>query len=88
MTGLNVGVGLLTVVANGFHGAPFLGLLAALLLLRSFGLFKYERVAAVIVALEIVRCGFPAEIAVNALIVHVIAAWDVIGISVYCISHK
>jgi hypothetical protein len=51
-------------------------------------LFEYERVAAVVVALEIVGRGFAAKIAVNALVINVILARHVVGILVCNVSHK
>jgi hypothetical protein len=76
------------VVADGFDGAALLGLLALGFLLRRAGLFAHERKAAVVVALEIVRRGFAAKVAVNALVINVILARHVVGIFVRYVSHK
>ena len=76
------------VVANGFDGAAFLGFLASRLFVRIFGLLVNERIAAVVVSLEIVGGSFAAEIAVNALIVHVVFAGRVFGIFICNVSHK
>jgi hypothetical protein len=78
----------LAVVANGFNRAAFFGFLATSFFVRIFRLFEDEGVTAVVVAFEIIRSGFAAEIAVNALIVHVVFASNVFRIFVCYISHK
>ena len=55
--------------------------------LGRFGLFVDERVPAVIVALEICRSSFAAQITVNALIIDVESALCVLGIFVCCVGH-
>jgi len=79
---------LCAIVADGFDRAAFLGFLAACLFFGCRGLFIYQRVAAVVVALEIVRRGLAAQVAVNALVVHVVFARDVLGIFICSVSHK
>jgi hypothetical protein len=51
-------------------------------------LFVNERVSAVVVAFEIVRRRLAAQVAVNALVVHVVFARDVFGIAICSVSHK
>jgi hypothetical protein len=76
------------VVTDGFDGAAFLGFLAARLFVRAGRLFIDERVAAVVIPLEIVRGRFAAQVAVNALVVHVVFARHVHGIFVCSVCHK
>src|SRR6185436_15870446 len=66
----------------------FLGFLALLFFLGGLGLLVDEGVATVVVALEVGRCGFAAQVAVNALVVHVVFARDVFRISICDVSHK
>ena len=75
------------VVADGFHRTAFLGLLAAGFLVRRGGLLVNEGITSVVVAFKVVRSGFAAQIAVNALVVHVIFSCNVFGISVCYVSH-
>ena len=79
---------LLAVIADRFYGATFLGFPAAGFFLRIFGLLIDEGIAAVVVAFEIIRGCFAAEIAVNALIIDVEFAAGVFWISVRNVSHK
>ena len=76
------------IIANGFDGTTFLGFLAAGFLFRRGGLFINERIAAVVVALEIIRSGLATEVAINALVVHVIFALDIFGVFICNVSHK
>jgi hypothetical protein len=76
------------VVANGFDRAALLGFFAPRFLFRRCRLLVDERVTAILVAFEIVGGGFATEVAVNALIVHVILAGDVFGIFVCHVCHK
>jgi len=76
------------VVADGLNRAAFLGFLAARFLVRRGGLLVNIGVAAVLVALEIVRRRLAAQVAVNALVVHVVFSGGVFGVFVCCVSHK
>jgi hypothetical protein len=76
------------VVADGFHGAAFLGFVAALFLVGRGRLLVNEGVTAVFVALEIVRGRLAAQVTVNALVVHVEFAGDVFGVFVSSVSHN
>jgi hypothetical protein len=76
------------VITNRFDRAAFFGFLAARFLFRRSGLLVNEGVAAVVIAFEIIRSGFAAEIAVNALVVHVVFAGDIFRIFVCNVSHK
>ena len=80
--------GLGAVVADGLDRTAFLGFLAAAFFFRRRRLFEDERVSAVFVAFEIVRRRLAAQVAVNALVVHVVFARDVFGIFVCHVSHK
>jgi hypothetical protein len=79
---------LCSVIADGFDRAAFFGFLAASFLLRGGWLLKYIRVTAVLVPLEIIRCGFAAQVAVYALVINVVFARDVLRIFISSISHK
>src|SRR6516225_11530385 len=59
------------IVADGFNRTSFHGFLAKRLLLRGGRLLKHIGVAAVVAAPEISGCGFPAQVAVNALVIAV-----------------
>src|ERR1700682_4613951 len=59
------------IVADGFNRTSFHGFLAKGLLLRGGRLLKHIGVAAVVAAHEISGCGFPAQVAVNALVIAV-----------------
>jgi hypothetical protein len=76
------------VVTDRFHGAAFHGFHAARGFFFILGLFEEVGITAVIVAGEIVRSRFAAEIAVDALIVHVKFALNVIFVAVVVFSHK
>ena len=79
---------LLAVIADRLNRATFFGFFAASFFLGIFGLFMNERIAAVVVAFEIIRSRFAAEIAVNALIIDVVFAGGIFRISVRNVSHK
>ena len=76
------------VVADGFDRAAFLGFLTTRFLLWIFRLLVNKRVAAVLVAFEIVRRGFAAQVAIDALIVDVIFSARIFRIFICYISHK
>src|SRR5438093_9095723 len=61
------------IVAYCFHRTILHRFLALAFLLRSLRLFKYEGMTTVLVTRNIHRGGLPTQIAVNTLIVHVIA---------------
>src|ERR1041385_8537108 len=77
-----------SIIPNCIQRATFLSFFAAGFLLFAFGLLINERVAAIIVAFEIVRGSFAAEIAINALIVHVIFSAGVFGVFVRHVCHR
>jgi hypothetical protein len=76
------------IVANGFNWAAFLGFFATGFFFRSGRLLVDKGIAAIVIAFEIVRGGFAAQIAVNALIVHVVFAGNIFRIFVRNVSHK
>jgi len=76
------------VVADGFDRAAFLGFFAASFFFGILRLLIDKGVTAVVIAFEIIRRGFAAEIAINALVIHVILAGDVLRIPVCDVSHK
>lgn len=76
------------VVANGLDRTAFLGFFAASFFFGVFRLLVHERIAAIIVAFEIIRGRFATEIAINALIIDVILAGSVFRISIRNVSHK
>src|SRR5215472_11690186 len=57
------------IVADGFDRTSFHGFFAKRLLLRGGRLLKHVGVAALVAAREISGCGFPAQVAVNALVI-------------------
>src|SRR6266496_1912842 len=59
---------LVPVVSDGLDRAAFLGLFTLRLFLRRTRLFIDERIAAIVVAFEIVRSGFATQVAINALV--------------------
>jgi hypothetical protein len=67
----NISQSVFAIVADGFDWTSFHGFLAKRLLLRGGRLLKYIGVAAVVAAREISGCGFPAQVAVNALVIAV-----------------
>ncbi|MEY5015010.1 MAG: hypothetical protein RIS92_1368 [Verrucomicrobiota bacterium] len=73
---------LLAVFANGLNWAAFHGFAAKRCLLVVFRLFEYERMAVVIVAFEVCGSSLAAEVAVDALVVHVEHALHVLLVSV------
>src|SRR2546423_8715948 len=74
----------LTVAADGFDGATFHRFLAERFFVGSFRLLIDEGVAAVVVPLVIGRRGFPAKVAVVALVIYELRARDVIRICICC----
>jgi hypothetical protein len=78
----------LAVVADGFDGAAFHGFFAQLFFVGRSGLFVNERVTAIVIALEVGRGGFAAQVAINALVVNEVFAGGVFGIFVCCVSHN
>jgi hypothetical protein len=79
--------GLFAVAADGFDGATAEGFFAELQLFVGLRLLVDVGVTAVIVTGEVGGSGFAAKIAVDALIVHVKGARDVLGVFVCCVSH-
>src|SRR5438552_958232 len=75
------------VVTDGFNRAAFLGFLAKRFLLGAGWLFKNIGIPAVIVAGEIGRSGFPAEVTVDALVIDIVFPGHVFGVFVRDISH-
>jgi hypothetical protein len=76
------------VVANGLDGAAFHRFLAELLFVLGSRLLVNVGIAAVVVAAEIARGRFAAQIAVDALIVDVVLAGQVFRIAICDVSHK
>jgi hypothetical protein len=79
---------LAAVVANRFDRATFLGFLATGFFFRRFWLLVNEGVAAVLIALEIIRGGLAAQIAIDALIIYVVFARHVFRIFICDVCHK
>jgi hypothetical protein len=75
------------IVADCFHRASLLGFLAKRFLLGSGGLLENVGIPAVVVASKVRGRGFAAQVAINALIVHVIFSGRILGVSVCNISH-
>ncbi len=75
------------VAADGLDRAAFLGLLAQAFLVIIFGLLEEIAVAAIVVAFEIRGRRLAAQIAVDALIVHVVFPRDVFFVLVGDVGH-
>jgi hypothetical protein len=76
-----------SVISDGFDWTSFHRFLAQRLFIRTFRLFINVGVAAVVVAFEIGRRGFAAQIAVDALIVDVKFSCYVLGVFVRSVGH-
>jgi hypothetical protein len=76
------------VVADGFNRTSFHGFLAKRLLLRGGRLLKHIRVAAVVAARKISGCRFPAQIAVNALVIAVKLSGHVFRVFIRNVGHR
>jgi hypothetical protein len=76
-----------SVIADGFNGAAFFGFFATGFFFGRGRLFINKRIAAVVVAFEIIRRGLAAQIAINALVVHVVFARDIFGIFICNVCH-
>jgi hypothetical protein len=79
---------LCSVIADGLDRAAFFGFLATRFFFRGSRLLENEGVAAVFIALEIVRCGLAAKIAIYALVINEVFAGDVLRIFISSVSHK
>ena len=77
-----------TIIADSLDRAAFFGLFAAGFLLRAFRLFVNQGITAVVVSLEIIGSSLAAQIAVDALVIDIILACDVLRISICHVSHK
>src|ERR1700756_2415430 len=76
------------IVADGFDWTSFHGFLAKRLLLRGGRLLKYIGVAAVVAAREISGCGFPAQVAVNVLVIAVKLTGHVFRVFIRNVGHR
>jgi hypothetical protein len=76
------------IVADGFDRTSFHGFLAKGLLLRGGRLLKHIGVAAVVAAREISGCGFPAKVAVNALVIDVKLSGHVFRVFIRNVGHR
>jgi hypothetical protein len=76
------------VAADRFDRATFHRLFAERFFLGRFGLLVDEGMAAIVVALEVSRRRFPAEITVDALIIDIEFSLYVFGIFVCHVGHK
>ena len=85
---LSVRLSGVAVVSDRFDRAPFHGFFALGFFFGSGRLLVNVGITAVVIAREIVRRRFTAKVAIDALIIDVELARNVIGISVRNISHK
>src|ERR1700732_4734746 len=76
------------IVADGFNRTSFHGFLAKRLLLRGGRLLKHIGVAAVVAAPEISGCGFPAQVAVNTLVIAVKFSGHVFRVFIRNVGHR
>ena len=72
----------MAVIANGFDGAAFHSFLAQCLLGRALRLFEHVGITPIVVAGEVLWGRFAAQIAVDALVIHVEFTRDILRISV------
>jgi hypothetical protein len=77
-----------TVLADGFHWAAIHGFLAEGFFFRRFWLLENKRMSAIVVAGEIGRSGFSAQIAIDALIIHIEFAAHIVGVFVVYVCHN
>jgi len=82
------GLPLPPIAADSIDRAILFGIFAAGFLFGTFGLLENVRIAALFVPPEIIGRGLAAEVAVNALIIHVKLATRVDLVFVRYISHK
>jgi hypothetical protein len=78
----------LGVVTDCLNRATFHGFLAKSLLLGSLGLLEDIGMTAVIVTLEIGGSSLAAQVAIDALVIAVVSARNILGILVGYISHS
>jgi hypothetical protein len=76
------------IVADGFDWTSFHGFLAKCLLLRGDRLPKHVGVAGAVAAREISGCGFPAQVAVNALVIDVKFSGHVFRVFIGNVGHR
>ena len=76
------------VVADGLYWTPFHGLLALRFLFWRGRLFENVGISPIVAAFEISGRGFPAQVAVNALIIHVIFSRHVNRVFVRNVGHR
>jgi hypothetical protein len=79
---------LIAIIPDGFDGAAFLGFLAQGFLLRAAGLLKDVRITSIVAAGKIGGGRFTAKIAIDALIIDVVFAGNVVGIFICNVSHN
>jgi hypothetical protein len=80
-------LGAISVTAYGFNWAAFHRLFAEPFLVWRLRLLVNVGVAAVVISLEICRGGFAAQITIDALIIDIEFARDVLGIFVRGVGH-
>jgi hypothetical protein len=79
---------LIAIIPDGFDGAAFLGFLAQGFLLRAAGLLEDVRITSIVAAGKIGGGRFTAKIAIDALIIDVVFAGNVVGIFICNVSHN
>src|SRR3989338_2458619 len=77
-----------SVASDGFDGAAFLSFLAQSFFVRRLRLLFHERIAAALISVKIARCRLPAQVAVDALRVHVERAGRIVRIFIGFICHS
>ncbi len=77
----------LAVIADRFDRATFHGFLAELLFFRSFGLLIDVGVTAIVVTGEVGRSGFPAQIAVDALVIDIKLTLNIFNVAIRDVCH-
>jgi phage-related holin len=77
----------LSVVSDGFYWATLHGLLAEGFFFGRFRLFVNVAVTAIIIAFEVGWCRLAAQVAIDALIVHIELARYVVAVFVCYVCH-
>lgn len=76
-----------TIVPNGFHRATLFGLFSELLFLRSLRLVKHDAIAIVFITSEYRGRCLAAQVAINAVGIHIPRAWRILRQAAVFVGH-
>jgi hypothetical protein len=76
------------IIANSLNGTALFGFLATGFLFRTLRLLGNVGITSILVALKIVRCCLATQVTINALVIDVVLARNVLRIFVCSVSHK